>query len=74
MRTITQNIKVELENDEKVTLNRARAILDNFLETMRYNHCSSVWFEDSQEEFSISEIQNATSLINILADENPTIE
>lgn len=74
MRTITQNIKVELENDEKVTLNRAQAILDSFLETMRCNHCSSAWFEDSQEEFSISEIQNAISLIDILVDENPAIE
>lgn len=74
MKVVTQDVKVELENDERATLNRARAILDSFLETMRCNHCSSAWFEDYQEEFSISEIQNAISLINILADENPTIE
>jgi hypothetical protein len=74
MRTVTQNIKVELESDERVALNEARIILDNFLESMKNEHCSNAYFEDCGVEYTASEIQDAIDLIEVLSDENPTIQ
>lgn len=74
MKTVVQNIKVELESDERVALNKARVILDNFLESMRNEHCSNAYFEDCGVEYTALEIQDAIDIIDVLSDENPTIQ
>ena len=74
MNVVAQGIKVELEKNERTKLLDARTVLGGLLESMRDNHCLSAYFEEYGYEASISEIQKAYNIIDILSDENPIIE
>jgi len=74
MEVVTQGVKVELNNDEQTALLKASYVLEEFLENMRNNHYLSARFEGYGYKYSISEIQKAFEIIDILSDENPIIE
>ena len=74
MKTVKNSIKVELTGEEQETLFQARNILNEFINIINTNKCCHVVFNDYEREYTLSEVDNACDFIDILSDENPTIE
>lgn len=74
MRTVTQNIKIELESAEKFALSEAKCILQNFVDIMKNHNCYNAYFEQFDAEYDKSDLESAIDLLDSFSDDNPTIE
>lgn len=75
MKVVTQNIKVDFENDEKFTLNTARCILQSFINIMKDHNCNDAYFEQFGVSYDVKNLQDAVDLLEAFSDvDNPTIE
>lgn len=74
MKAVTQNIKVVLTDDEKLALNTAKCILQNFADIMKDHKCSDAYFEQIGVVYYTGNLEGAIDLLDIFSEENPTIE
>lgn len=74
MKIVPQNIKVDLENDEKVALNTAKCILQNFMDIMKDHNCHDAYFEQFGMEYSMRNLEDAVDLLDSFSEDDPTIE